>query len=78
MYFFGVLWTAVSVGFLRETAFFEDTHIAFFLFGLTVIYGVIGFRLSSMLVWIFALLSFAAWGWSRVATLPGRQTTSLA
>ena len=62
MYFFGVLWTAVSVGFLRETASFEDTHIALFLFGLTVIYGVIGFRLSSMLVWIFALLSFAAWG----------------
>ncbi|WEM45208.1 hypothetical protein PTW35_19155 (plasmid) [Photobacterium sp. DA100] len=62
MYFFGVLWTAVSVGFLRETAWFTETHVAFFLLALTLIYGVIGFRLSSMLVWIFALLSFAAWG----------------
>ncbi|PSU36455.1 hypothetical protein C9I99_01100 [Photobacterium lutimaris] len=62
MYFFGVLWTAVSVGFLRETAWFSDVHDAIYLLILTVVYGVVGLRLSSMLVWIFALLSFAGWG----------------
>ncbi|MGF1735039.1 hypothetical protein [Photobacterium satsumensis] len=62
MYFFGVLWTAVSVGFLRETVWFSEFHDAIYLLILTLVYGAIGFRLSSMLVWIFALLSFAGWG----------------
>ncbi|MGF1727140.1 hypothetical protein [Photobacterium nomapromontoriensis] len=62
IYFFGVLFTAVSTGFLRETPWFEGVDVSFFLLILTLVYSIVGIRLSSMLIWLFALLSFAGWG----------------
>ena len=61
VYFFGVLMSAVSVGFLRETAWFETFHVAFFLGLLMVVYGLVGWRLNSILIWLFGLLAFAGW-----------------
>lgn len=60
-FFFGVFMTAVSIGFLSETALLSTTHDAFLLLLLTVIYTVLGLRLSSVLIWLFALFSFGAW-----------------
>ncbi|MGF1687207.1 hypothetical protein L4C36_11025 [Photobacterium japonica] len=62
VYFFGVLMSAVSIGFLRETAWFDGFHLSFFLGLLMLVYGAVGLRLNSLLIWLFALLSLAGWG----------------
>ncbi|MGF1703137.1 hypothetical protein L4D09_22870 [Photobacterium makurazakiensis] len=62
IYFFGVLFTAVSLGFLQETSLFIQTETAPFLLLLTMIYVVLGLKLPSTLVWLFSLFSFAWWG----------------
>lgn len=69
IYFFGVLLSAVSVGFLRETSLLESLHIVWFLLILTVLYAALALRLSSMLIWMFALLGFAAWGLELISLL---------
>ncbi|MGF1833419.1 hypothetical protein [Photobacterium sanguinicancri] len=61
IFFFGVLMSAVSVGILGETTMFAQVDDASLLLLLTVIYAVLGVRLSSVLIWIFALFSFVAW-----------------
>jgi len=70
-FFFGVLMTAVSLGFLSETALFSTTHNAILLLLLTFIYGMLGIRLSSVLIWLFALFSFGAWVLSQSTDLAG-------
>ncbi len=60
-FFFGVLMTAVSVGFLGATSLYGDTHDALLLLLLTSIYAVLGLRLSSILIWLFALFTFGVW-----------------
>ncbi|PSW20882.1 hypothetical protein C9I98_07595 [Photobacterium sanctipauli] len=62
IYFFGVLFTAVSVGFMKETALFARWDDPPFLLLLTVVYGILAIRLPSTLVWIFSLFGFAWWG----------------
>lgn len=69
LYFFGVLFTSVSAGFIRETTLFEGVHIAWFLLALTLILAVLGFKLRSMLIWSFALLFFAGWGIEQTSVL---------
>ena len=61
IFFFGVLMSAVSVGILGQTAMFSNVDDASLLLLLTAIYAVLGIRLSSVLIWIFALLGFVAW-----------------
>jgi len=68
-FFFGVLLTAVSVGFLSETTLLSTTHDAFFLLFLTSVYAVLGIRLSSVLIWLFALFGFGAWVLSQTSYL---------
>lgn len=70
-FFFGVLMTAVSIGFLSETALFSTTHDAILLLVLTGIYAVLGIRLSSVLIWLFALFGFGAWVLSQTSYLAG-------
>jgi len=68
-FFFGILMTAVSGGFLSETTLLSTTHDAFFLLFLTSIYAVLGLRLSSVLIWLFALFGFGAWVLSQTSYL---------
>ncbi|MEJ2766336.1 hypothetical protein VV869_20485 [Photobacterium sp. MCCC 1A19761] len=60
-FFFGVFMTAVTVAFLRETSGIAHRYDALLLLLLTLVYGVLGIRLSSILIWLFALISFGAW-----------------
>ncbi|MGF1759241.1 hypothetical protein L4D76_15120 [Photobacterium sagamiensis] len=60
-FFFGVLITAVSVFFFGETTLYGSTHDALLLLLLTLIYGGLGLRLSSVLIWLFALFAFGCW-----------------
>ena len=60
-FFFGVLMTAVSVGFFGETTLYGSTHDALLLLLLTLIYGGLGLRLPSVLIWLFALFTFGCW-----------------
>lgn len=70
-FFFGVLMTAVSAGFLRETALVGHHHDSLLLLLLTFIYASLGIRLSSILIWLFALLSFAGWALSQSSEWAG-------
>ncbi|MCW8328512.1 hypothetical protein MD588_06800 [Photobacterium sp. SDRW27] len=70
-FFFGVLMTAVSLGFVSETTLFSATHDAVLLLLLTLIYAVLGLHLSSVLIWLFALFSFGAWILSQTTYLAG-------
>lgn len=60
-FFFGVFMTAVTAAFLRETSWIGYRYDAQLLLLLTLIYGILGIRLNSILIWLFALISFAAW-----------------
>ena len=73
-FFFAVLMTAVSVGFVRETALIGHNHDPALLLLLTAIYATLGIRLSSVLIWLFALGGFAGWALSQTSDWAGQSS----
>ncbi|MCG3863495.1 MULTISPECIES: hypothetical protein [unclassified Photobacterium] len=57
IFFFGVLLTAVSVGFLSKTTFAEHWRESLFIAIPAIIYCGLGIKLRSVLIWLFFLLS---------------------
>lgn len=61
IFFFGVLMTAVSFGFLHETSTFNQWSDTWFILAPTLIYGLLGLQLRSILIWLFFLIGAGLW-----------------
>lgn len=61
MFFFGVLITAVTSGFLSHTTLALHWRESIFILIPTIAYTVIGLQLRSVLVWLFALFGIGLW-----------------
>ncbi|MCG3883535.1 hypothetical protein I3271_02425 [Photobacterium leiognathi] len=69
IFFFGVLLTAVSVGFFSKTAIAEHWRESLFIAIPAVIYLILGIRLKSVLIWLFGLLAAGIYLLSETAYL---------
>lgn len=59
--FLGVVLTAVSIGYLGAAIDTGSGHYSLLLLLATFVYGFLGLRFSSSMVWVFALLSLGGW-----------------
>lgn len=59
--FLGVLFTAVSIGFLGAAIDNGSGHFSLLLLLAALVYGILGIRFASPMIWVFALLSLGAW-----------------
>mgnify|MGYP000044808503 CR=1 FL=1 len=59
--FIGVVFTAVSIGYLGAAIDNGSGHFSLLLLLAALVYGFLGLRFSSSMVWVFALLSLGGW-----------------
>lgn len=59
--FLGVLFTAISIGYLGKALDTGSGHFSILFLLSTVIYAVLALWFPSKLVWLFALISFGSW-----------------
>lgn len=59
--FVGVVFTAVSIGYLGAAIDNGSGHFSLLLLLAALVYGFLGLRFSSPMVWVFALLSLGGW-----------------
>lgn len=59
--FAGILFTASSIGFLGQALDTGSGHFSLLFLLSTLVYGLLGLRFQSKLIWVFALLSLGCW-----------------